>query len=161
MCGIVGVSGIEHAAELVSLGLYALQHRGQEAAGICAIEDGRARVHKAAGLVAEGFDNAVLRDLPGSTALGHVRYSTAGGLGLENAQPIVVRYHQGDLAVVHNGNITNGMTLREELVAEGALFQSTTDTEVLVHLIARSREPTPEAQLRDALSRLQGAFSVL
>ncbi|HEX7091439.1 MAG TPA: amidophosphoribosyltransferase [Longimicrobiales bacterium] len=161
MCGIVGVSGIEHAAELVSLGLYALQHRGQEAAGICAIEGGRARVHKAAGLVAEGFDNAVLRGLPGSTALGHVRYSTAGGPGLENAQPIVVRYHQGDLAVVHNGNITNGMALREELVAEGALFQSSTDTEVLVHLIARSREPTPEAQLRDALSRLQGAFSVL
>lgn len=161
MCGIVGVSGVEHAAELVSLGLYALQHRGQEAAGIAAVDGGRARVHKAAGLVAEGFDEGVLRSLPGTTALGHVRYSTAGGPGLVNAQPLVVRYHQGDLAVVHNGTITNAWTLREELVAEGALFQSTTDTEVLVHLVARSREPTPEAQLRDALGQLEGAFSII
>ena len=161
MCGIVGVSGLEHAAELVSLGLYALQHRGQEAAGIAAIDGGRARVHKAAGLVAEGFADDVLKNLPGTTALGHVRYSTAGGPGLVNAQPIVVRYHQGDLAVVHNGNITNARILREALVAEGALFQSTTDTEVLVHLIARSREPTPEAQLRDALRQLEGAFSII
>ena len=161
MCGIVGVSGLEGAAELVSLGLYALQHRGQEAAGIAAIDDGRARVHKAAGLVAEAFDDQVLNNLPGTTALGHVRYSTSGGPGLVNAQPIVVRYHQGDLAVVHNGNITNARILREQLVAEGALFQSSTDTEVLVHLIARSRERTPEAQLRDALRQLEGAFSVI
>src|SRR5690606_35900367 len=161
MCGIVGVSGLEHAAELVSLGLYALQHRGQEAAGIAAVDGGRVRLHKAAGLVAEGFDEDVLSHLPGSTALGHVRYSTTGGPGLVNAQPIVVRYHQGDLAVVHNGNITNARILREKLVAEGALFQSSTDTEVLVHLIARSRESTPEAQLRDALRQLEGAFSVI
>ena len=161
MCGIVGVSGLERAAELVSLGLYALQHRGQEAAGIAAVDGGRARVHKAAGLVAEGFDDDVLSNLPGAMALGHVRYSTAGGPGLVNAQPIVVRYHQGDLAVVHNGNITNARILREELVAEGALFQSATDTEVLVHLIARSRERTPEAQLLDALRQLEGAFSII
>ncbi|MFO7259673.1 MAG: amidophosphoribosyltransferase [bacterium] len=161
MCGIVGVSGLERAAELVSLGLYALQHRGQEAAGIAAIDNGRARVHKAAGLVAEAIDDDVLKNLPGTTALGHVRYSTSGGPGLVNAQPIVVRYHQGDLAVVHNGNITNARILREKLVAEGALFQSSTDTEVLVHLIARSRESTPEAQLRDALRQLEGAFSVI
>ncbi len=161
MCGIVGVSGLERAAELVSLGLYALQHRGQEAEGIAAVVGGRARVHKAAGLVAEGFDDDVLSNLPGAMALGHVRYSTAGGPGLVNAQPIVVRYHQGDLAVVHNGNITNARILREELVAEGALFQSATDTEVLVHLIARSRERTPEAQLLDALRQLEGAFSII
>ncbi len=161
MCGIVGVSGLERAAELVSLGLYALQHRGQEAAGIAAVDGGRARVHKAAGLVAEGFDDDVLSNLPGAMALGHVRYSTAGGPGLVNAQPIVVRYHQGDLAVVHNGNITNARILREELVADGALFQSATDTEVLVHLIARSRERTPEAQLLDALRQLEGAFSII
>lgn len=162
MCGIVGITGIERAAEVAFLGLYGLQHRGQEAAGISAVDgDGRARLHKAEGLVVEGFDDDRLRGLPGRTALGHVRYSTAGGIGLVNAQPIVVRYHQGDLALVHNGNITNAQMLREELVREGALFQSTVDSEVLVHLIARSREPTVELQLADALSRLAGAFSVI
>jgi len=162
MCGIVGITGTERAAEVAFLGLYGLQHRGQEAAGISAVDaDGRARLHKADGLVVEGFDDDRLRGLPGRTALGHVRYSTAGGIGLVNAQPIVVRYHQGDLALVHNGNITNAQMLREELVREGALFQSTVDSEVLVHLIARSREPTVELQLADALSRLAGAFSVI
>lgn len=162
MCGIVGITGTERAAELAFLGLYGLQHRGQEAAGISAVDaDGRTRLHKAEGLVVEAFNDEKLSDLPGRTALGHVRYSTAGGVGLLNAQPIVVRYHQGDLALVHNGNITNAQMLREELVREGALFQSTVDSEVLVHLIARSREPTVELQLADALSRLAGAFSVL
>jgi len=161
MCGIVGVSGIEHAAELAFLGLYALQHRGQEAAGICAVDGGRARVQKVTGLVADGFDERALAELPGRVALGHVRYSTAGGAGLVNAQPLLVRYHQGDLALVHNGNITNAETLRAELVREGALFQSTIDTEVIVHLIARSRRATVEEQLLEALGRLEGAFSVL
>ena len=162
MCGIVGVSGSDRAAELAYLALYALQHRGQEAAGISAVDtDGRARMHKGDGLVVEAFDDERLRALPGRTALGHVRYSTAGGAGLVNAQPILVRYHQGDLAVVHNGNITNAQVLRDELVAEGALFQSTVDSEVIVHLIARSREPTVELQIKEALSRLTGAFSVL
>ena len=162
MCGIVGVSGVNGAAEQAFLALYALQHRGQEAAGICASDaDGNTQLHKANGLVVEAFDEKTLRAMKGRTALGHVRYSTAGGAGLINAQPIVVRYHQGDLALVHNGNITNAQMLREELVREGALFQSTVDSEVLVHLIARSREPTVELQLTDALSRLAGAFSVL
>lgn len=162
MCGIVGITGTDRAAELAFLGLYGLQHRGQEAAGISAVDaEGRARLHKGDGLVVEAFDDERLRSLPGRTALGHVRYSTAGGAGLVNAQPIVVRYHQGDLALVHNGNITNAQMLREELVREGALFQSTVDSEVLVHLIARSREPTVELQLADALSRLAGAFSVI
>ncbi|MBI4410635.1 MAG: amidophosphoribosyltransferase [Gemmatimonadetes bacterium] len=161
MCGIVGVSGIEHAAELAFLGLYALQHRGQEAAGICAVADDVARVHKAAGLVAEAFDDEVLGRLPGRVALGHTRYSTAGGPGLANAQPLVVRYHQGDLALVHNGNLTNAQLLRDELVRAGALFQATIDSEVIVHLIARSRCDTVEAQIADALARLQGAYSVL
>jgi len=152
---------LEHAAESVFLGLYALQHRGQEAAGICAIDNGRARVVKSPGLVADGFDDAMLRQLPGRTALGHTRYSTAGGPGLENAQPIVARYHEGDLALVHNGNITNARTLRHEMVREGAIFQSSIDSEVIVHLIARSRESTVEGQIADALSRLVGAFSVL
>lgn len=161
MCGIVGISGAEHAAELAFLGLYALQHRGQEAAGICAIADGTARVKKATGLVAESFDEKVLAQLPGQTALGQVRYSTYGGPGLENAQPVVVRYRQGDLALVHNGSLTNACILRDALVQEGALFQSTIDSEVIVHLIARSRQPTVEQQVAEALSRLEGAFSVV
>src|SRR5690606_8734270 len=130
MCGIVGVAGMDRAAELAYLGLYALQHRGQEAAGICAVDHtGRARLQREHGLVVEGFSEAAVDALPGRTALGHVRYSTAGGPGLHNAQPLLVRYHQGDLALVHNGNITNARGLRDKLVSEGALFQTTVDTE--------------------------------
>ncbi len=162
MCGIVGVAGIEGAAELVFLGLYALQHRGQEAAGIAAANGGHTRLHKAEGLVVEGFTDAILkRRLTGSVALGHTRYSTAGGPGLVNAQPIVVSYHQGDLAVVHNGNITNAAALRDTLVREGALFQTTVDTEIIVHLIARSRKRSVDEQVHDALSQLIGAYSVI
>ena len=161
MCGIVGVSNFKRAAEVAYLGLYALQHRGQEATGIAAVQDGRAALHKAHGLVMDGFDDQVLRRLPGDVAIGHTRYSTAGGKGLENAQPIMVRYHQGDLVLVHNGNLTNAQTLRDELVREGALFQSSVDSEVIVHLIARSREETPDEQIYDALSKLLGAFSVI
>ncbi|HEX6557919.1 MAG TPA: amidophosphoribosyltransferase [Longimicrobiales bacterium] len=161
MCGIVGVSNIDKAAELAFLGLYALQHRGQEAAGIAAIRDGRATLHKAPGLVVEGFNDHVMRTLGGRTALGHTRYSTAGGAGLVNAQPITVRYHQGDLALVHNGNLTNAQTLRDELVRAGSLFQSTVDSEVIVHLIARSRADSVDEQVHDALSQLVGAFCVL
>lgn len=161
MCGIVGVAGDGRAAELAYLGLYALQHRGQEAAGICSMADGRAHLHKADGLVVDGFDDEMLRRLPGRVAIGHARYSTAGGAGLINAQPIMVRYHQGDLAVVHNGNLTNARVLRDELVRDGALFQTTVDTEVLVHLIARSRCASVDEQIRDALCQLTGAFSVV
>jgi amidophosphoribosyltransferase len=162
MCGIVGVAGIDRAAELAYLGLYALQHRGQEAAGISAVDDnGRARLEKEHGLVVESFSDTVMAELPGHTALGHVRYSTAGGPGLVNAQPILVRYHQGDLSLVHNGNITNASHLREQLVGEGALFQTTVDSEVIVHLIARSRASTVDEQIVEALSQLTGAFSVI
>ena len=162
MCGIVGVSGVDAAARTAFLGLYALQHRGQESAGISAVNgEGHTRLAKREGLVAEGFDDALLDALPGRLALGHTRYSTAGGAGLVNAQPIVVNYREGDLALVHNGNITNARLLRDELVEEGALFQGTIDSEVLVHLIARSRSPTVEEQISEALSRLQGAFSIL
>jgi amidophosphoribosyltransferase len=162
MCGIVGVAGIDRAAELAYLGLYALQHRGQEAAGISAVDDnGRARLEKEHGLVVESFSDTVMAELPGHTALGHVRYSTAGGPGLVNAQPILVRYHQGDLSLVHNGNITNASHLREQLVGEGALFQTTVDSEVVVHLIARSRASTVDEQIVEALSQLTGAFSVI
>ena len=161
MCGIVAVAGVDRAAETAFLGLYALQHRGQESAGIAAAHEGRVTVHKAHGGVADAFDDATIAQLRGRVALAHSRYSTAGGAGLENAQPIVVRYHRGDLALVHNGNLTNAQTLRDELVLEGALFQSSVDSEVIVHLIARSRMASVDEQVRDALSRLTGAFSVL
>ena len=161
MCGIVGISNVKRAAEMAYLGLYALQHRGQEATGIAAVQDGRATLHKAHGLVMDGFNDDELEELPGDAAIGHTRYSTAGGKGLENAQPLVVRYHQGDLVLVHNGNLTNAQTIRDELVLEGALFNSSVDSEVIVHLIARSRMSTPDEQIHDALSKLVGAFSVI
>jgi amidophosphoribosyltransferase len=162
MCGIVGVAGIDRAAELAYLGLYALQHRGQEAAGISAVDEhGRARLRREHGLVVDGFSDHAVAGLPGRAALGHVRYSTAGGPGLANAQPLLVRYHSGDLALVHNGNITNAAGLRAELVREGALFQTTVDSEVIVHLVARSRADTVDQQIIEALSQLTGAFSVM
>jgi amidophosphoribosyltransferase len=161
MCGIVGIQGIERAAEVAFMGLYALQHRGQEAAGIVTSSNGRAYLHRGIGQVVEAFDDARIASMPGRTALGHVRYSTAGGAGVANAQPILVRYHKGDLAVVHNGNITNAQMLRDELEQEGALFQTTVDTETIVHLIARSRQPSIDDQIREALGRLVGAFTVL
>jgi amidophosphoribosyltransferase len=162
MCGIVAVTGYERAAEQAYLGLYALQHRGQEAAGISAVDaDGTTRLHKAHGLVVEGFHQQTLRSLKGDIALGHTRYSTAGGAGLVNSQPLLVRYHAGDLALVHNGNLTNANTLRDELVRGGSLFQTTVDSEVIVHLIARSRAESVDDQVREALSQLTGAFSVL
>jgi amidophosphoribosyltransferase len=162
MCGIVGVSGAEGAARLAFMGLYALQHRGQESVGISAVDAaGRARLSRKDGLVAEAFSDPDLDALPGRVALGHTRYSTAGGAGLVNAQPILVSYRAGDLGLVHNGNITNALTLRSELVEEGAIFQGTIDSEVIVHLISRSRCPTPEEQITEALSRLTGAFSVI
>jgi len=161
VCGIVGVTGVERAAEVAFLGLYALQHRGQEAAGIAAIDGTRGTVRKAEGLITESFDDSVLGDLPGRVALGHTRYSTAGGPGLENAQPILVTYREGDLALVHNGNITNAARLRQRLVREGALFRGTIDSEVLVHLIARSPQRTVDDQVREALRQLVGAFSFI
>ena len=160
-CGIVGICGIENASELAYLALYNLQHRGQEAAGICAAGNGRTRVYKELGLVSDVFDVERIASLPGSTALGHVRYSTAGGGQRVNAQPIMVRYAQGDLAIVHNGNLTNAHTMKRQLVHEGAIFQSTSDSEVIVHLIARSRHRMVQAQLRDALSFLEGAYALV
>jgi len=161
-CGVFGVTGIEGAAELTFLGLYALQHRGQESAGICTVNgDGVARLRKGVGLVADVFSADDLNSLPGSTGIGHVRYSTAGGNRAQNAQPIVVRYAQGDLAIGHNGNLTNAQQLRQLLVAEGALFQTSSDSEVIVHLIARSRKATVDEQIADALGQLEGAFSLV
>ncbi len=160
-CGVVGISGVPGASELAYLALYALQHRGQESAGIVSIEGGKGRLHKGLGLVSDVFTAERLLSLPGESAVGHVRYSTAGGSAARNAQPIVVNYAEGDLAISHNGNLTNQAALRRQLVSDGALFQSSSDSEVIVHLIARSRHPNVEAQIDDALTHLEGAFSVV
>lgn len=160
-CGIVGVCGVDNAAEQTFLGLYALQHRGQEAAGICSVANGKAILHKDKGLVSEVFGEDRIASLPGPTAIGHVRYSTAGNGQRSNAQPIMVRYSEGDLAIAHNGNLTNALQLRSRLVDEGAIFQSSSDSEVIVHLVARSRHNSVEAQLRDALNFLEGAYSLV
>ena len=163
MCGIVAVSGNLQAARLAYLGLYSLQHRGQEAAGIAAFNraTGEGSRIREAGLVSDVFTEEKLAELPGDTAVAHIRYSTAGGAGLKNAQPIRETYRFGHLALVHNGNLTNFHAVRDRLLDEGHFFQSTIDSEVIVHLIARSRESTPEAQLIDALQQLEGAYCVL
>jgi len=161
-CGVFGVSGHEAAAELTFLGLHALQHRGQESAGIVTVdEDGTARLHKEMGLVDEAIKPHHLRELRGRTAIGHVRYSTAGGSDLLNAQPAFVHYREGPLGLAHNGNLTNAAELRARLVGEGAIFQSTMDSEVIVHLIARSQQPDPDQQVLEALSQVEGAFSLI
>lgn len=162
MCGVIGVSGIPDAARLAYLGLYALQHRGQESAGIMAVGAAHpARLTRAMGLVADAFSESILEALPGDAAIGHTRYSTAGSTVLANAQPFRVDYHAGSLTVAHNGNLVNADELRDELVREGAIFASNSDTEVLIHLIARSPAPTVEGQIRDALERADGAYSVV
>jgi amidophosphoribosyltransferase len=162
MCGIFGVSGLPDAARLTYLGLYALQHRGQESAGIVSIEpDGRSHSHRGMGLVSENFDDAVLAALPGDVAIGHTRYSTAGSSVLANAQPCLVNYHEGALTIAHNGNITNAVDLKRELVSQGAIFTTSSDTEVLIHLIARSQAGTPEQQIREALEKAEGAYTLL
>src|SRR5215210_1315957 len=160
-CGVFGVLGRADAANLVYLGLYALQHRGQESAGIASVNaEGRIVLEKEMGYVADVFTHERLARLPGDTAIGHVRYSTAGGSMLCNAQPIVAATSKGLIAVAHNGNLINGAELRPELGQEGAIFNTMSDTEVMVHLIARSRERDVERALIDALSRLQGAYSI-
>jgi amidophosphoribosyltransferase len=162
MCGVIGVSGIEGAARVAYLGLYALQHRGQESAGIVSVDaEAAARMHRSMGLVADSFDESRFTALVGDVAVGHTRYSTSGSTVLANAQPYLVNYHAGPLAVAHNGNLTNAAELREELVRGGAIFASSSDTEVLIHLIARSSAATIEGQVRDALERAEGAYSLI
>lgn len=162
MCGIIGVSGVHDAARVAYLGLYSLQHRGQESAGAVAIDSlGVARAHRGMGLVSDIFTEAVLTGLPGDVAIGHTRYSTAGSSVLANAQPILAGYREGPLALGHNGNLTNAAQLRADLVDKGSIFQTSSDSEVLVHLIARSEAREPEDQLLDALERVEGAYSLV
>jgi amidophosphoribosyltransferase len=162
MCGIIGVSGLSDAAKLTYLGLYALQHRGQESAGIVAIDgEGRPRSFRGMGLVNETFDESILAKLPGDIAVGHTRYSTTGSTVLANAQPSSVSTRSGPLVVAHNGNLTNAVELKRELVEHGAIFTTSTDTEVLVHLIARSEASTVDDRIRDALEQVDGAYSLI
>lgn len=162
MCGIIGVSGVPDASRVTYLGLYSLQHRGQESAGVVAVDGGGvARIHRAMGLVSDVFSEQVLAGLPGDVAIGHTRYSTAGSSVLANAQPILAGYREGPLALAHNGNLTNAEALRADLVAKGSIFQTSSDSEVLIHLIARSEAREPEDQLLDALERVEGAYSLV
>jgi amidophosphoribosyltransferase len=160
-CAVMGVYGHPEAANMVYLGLYALQHRGQESCGIVS-SDGKGLIsHRQMGLVADVFKEDVIKHLEGASAIGHNRYSTQGQSHLKNAQPFVVEYSQGPIAISHNGNLVNGELLREELEQAGSIFQSTSDTEVIIHLIATSKESTLMGRIIEALSRARGAYSLL
>ncbi len=159
-CGVCAVLGHDDAANLVYLGLYALQHRGQESAGIAAWDGATLRHHKAMGYVADIFDRERLVGLPGAAAVGHVRYSTAGSSALVNAQPMVAKTNRGRIALSHNGNLVNAVRLRKRLEDGGAIFQSTSDSEVFLHLLARSRSARLEAALVETFNQAVGAYSV-
>ncbi len=161
MCGIFGIEGHADAANFVYLGLYALQHRGQESAGIVSWDGERVHAERGMGEIAEIIDAAALKRLPGRRALGHTRYSTAGSSVVANAQPIVVKTSMGPLAIVHNGNLVNAVELRQELEADGSIFQTTSDTEVILHLMARNPRRDVVESLLLALERVRGAYSVL
>jgi amidophosphoribosyltransferase len=160
-CGVFALYGHPEAANLAYLGLYALQHRGQESAGISTSDGKRIVTRKAMGHVNDIFKPEVLASLPGHMAIGHTRYSTTGDSKMLNAQPFSVMCNKGGIAVAHNGNITNAARLRAELEASGSIFQATSDTEVILHLVARSRERTLAGALREALLELDGAFSLV
>jgi amidophosphoribosyltransferase len=160
-CGIFGVYQHPEAAKLTYLGLYALQHRGQESSGIVSSDGNTLHAEIGMGLVADVFNERRLAKLPGHMAIGHNRYSTTGSTLLRNAQPMVIGYAGGSLAIGHNGNIVNAIEIRQDLEQQGAIFRSTTDTEVIVHLIARSTETRLADQVVDALRRVQGAYSLL
>ena len=152
-CGLFGIYGHPEAARLTYLGLYALQHRGQESAGIVASEGDKLRVEKGMGLVNDVFDERRLELLPGDRAIGHVRYSTAGDTVAANAQPILIDCHRGPIALGHNGNLVNAAKLRTDLEAAGSIFQSTSDTEVILHLYARSHATSSRTRSRPASPR--------
>ncbi len=161
-CGIFGIWGADHAASFVALGLHALQHRGQEAAGITSFDGSHFHSHRGMGHVAGNFDrDEVMRGLAGRTAIGHVRYSTTGETALRNVQPLFAELAEGGFAVGHNGNLSNAMKLRRTLNRRGSIFQSTSDTEVIIHLVATSQYTTPVERLTDALRQVEGAYSLL
>ena len=159
-CGVFGIFGHPEAANMTYLGLYALQHRGQESAGIAASDGDVVRLSRAMGHVAETFDSATLATLPGTSAIGHVRYSTAGESHVSNAQPILIDCAHGQIAICHNGNLVNARELRDDLVRHGSIFQSGSDTEVLLHLYARSRAASVEDAIVESVAQVQGAYSL-
>ncbi|MGC9970943.1 MAG: amidophosphoribosyltransferase [Bryobacteraceae bacterium] len=160
-CGVIAVYGHPEASNLAYLGLYALQHRGQESAGMASSDGREIYCIKQMGYVADVFTPEQLAKLPGSMAIGHTRYSTAGDTNLNNAQPFAVTCNKGRIAVAHNGNLTNAAELRHDLESGGSIFQASSDTEVVLHLVARSRERTMAGALREALLQLEGAFSLV
>ncbi len=160
-CGLFGIFGHPEAAHLTYLGLYALQHRGQESAGIVSSDGEHLRLEKGMGLVNDVFTDERLATLAGDRAMGHVRYSTAGDTVATNAQPILIECHRGPIALGHNGNLVNAAILRHELEAAGSIFQSTSDTEVILHLYARSHRERLEDAIAASLSKVMGAFSLL
>jgi amidophosphoribosyltransferase len=162
MCGIFGIYGHEHAAAMAHLGLYSLQHRGQESSGIVAVDRERgAKAIKSMGLVSEALSGPAVESLPGDIAIGHTRYSTAGSSSIENAQPMLARFRDGHIGLAHNGNIVNASELRRELEDSGSIFTSTMDSEVLVHRMAKSFAAKPEQQLADALHGVEGAYCLV
>nr|HMQ57106.1 amidophosphoribosyltransferase [Rhizobiaceae bacterium] len=161
-CGVFGIYNRQDAASYVTLGLHALQHRGQEAAGICSYDGMQFHVERHLGLIGDNFTKAsVIERLGGNRAIGHTRYSTTGGAGLRNVQPLFAEFAGGGFAVAHNGNITNAMTVQRDLQKRGAIFSSTSDTETILHLIAMSQGPDLLARFNDAVSQLEGAFSLV
>ncbi len=160
-CGVFGIFGHHEAANLTYLGLHALQHRGQEGAGICSSDSKKLFLEKRTGLVADTFNEKRLKNLPGFIAIGHNRYSTAGSSSLKNVQPIVANFALGSLAIAHNGNLTNAFQLREELENDGAIFQSDSDSEVIVHLIAHSPGANVNERIIHAIQKINGAYSLV
>lgn len=161
-CGVFGVTGVEDAAAITALGLHALQHRGQEACGIASFDGSRFHTERHMGHVGEAFKGPDLKErLPGGAAIGHTRYSTAGGSFIRNVQPMFADLDSGGIAIAHNGNLTNFLSLRRQLVEQGAIFQSTSDSEVILHLIARSRKARVIDRFVDALQQIEGGYALL
>ncbi len=160
-CGVFGIYGHPDASQLTYLGLYALQHRGEESAGIASRHEGRIYSYKDMGLVNDVFNEETLQKLPGHSAIGHVRYSTTGSSQLHNAQPLVVDYSRGSVAIAHNGNLINALVLRDELEAYGSIFQTTLDSEIIVHLMAKPTYRTQEEGLVESVRRIEGAYALV
>ena len=161
-CGVFGIFGRQDAAAIVTLGLHALQHRGQEAAGIVSYDGSQFHVERHVGLISDNFTKpAVIERLKGTRAIGHTRYATTGGSGLRNVQPLFAELSEGGLAIAHNGNLTNAMTVQRALQKQGAIFSSTSDTETLLHLIAFSKERDINSRFIDAVRQVEGAFSLV
>ncbi|MET0940859.1 MAG: class II glutamine amidotransferase, partial [Mesorhizobium sp.] len=161
-CGVFGIFGRQDAAAIVTLGLHALQHRGQEAAGIVSYDGSQFHVERHVGLIGDTFTKQSVMDrLKGTRAIGHTRYATTGGAGLRNVQPFFAELADGGLAIAHNGNITNAMTVQRALQKQGAIFSSTSDTETILHLVATSQERDINSRFIEAIRQIEGAFSLV